>query len=134
MSLATEDGSLYDRLEQRAGLTVQGGSRTVQATHAPAAIARRLELRPHSPVAFIESVSWDGEKKPFHFFQTWLRTDRIRIEVQVTRVPRPQEPPAGTLAAASDEAVHGASESRGSDRSAARAEHTLSRDVSRAVQ
>jgi DNA-binding GntR family transcriptional regulator len=44
-----------------------------------------LGVKSRTPLMFIESVSWDAELQPFHAFQSWLRTDRIRVEVQVTR-------------------------------------------------
>jgi GntR family transcriptional regulator len=85
LSLAKEDGSLYDRLETRAGVTVYGGRRTLEAVHAEARVTEMLGVKPRTPLMFIESVSWDAELQPFHAFQSWLRTDRIRVEVQVTR-------------------------------------------------
>ena len=59
--------------------------RTLDAGNAPAAIARLLDVAPRTPLVFIESVAWDAEGQPFHFFQSWLRTDRIRIEIGVSR-------------------------------------------------
>lgn len=97
LSLNRQDGSLYDRLEQLAGVTVHGGRRTLEAAHAPGSVAQLLEVKPRTPLTFIESVSWDREGRPFHFFQTWLRTDRIRIEVEVVRTQRMPEPPMAAL-------------------------------------
>jgi GntR family transcriptional regulator len=85
LSLADEDGSLYDRLEVRAGVTVHGGRRTLEAVHAESRVTQILGVKPRAPLLFIESVAWDAERRPFHAFQSWLRTDRIRVEVQVTR-------------------------------------------------
>ena len=81
-----EDGSLYDRLEQQTGTTVyERGRRTLEAVHAEARVTEMLGVKSRTPLMFIESVSWDAELQPFHAFQSWLRTDRIRVEVQVTR-------------------------------------------------
>ena len=85
LSLEREDGSLYDRLEEREGVTVYGGRRTLEALSVEQPVADLLEVKPRTPLVFIESVSWDAELRPFHAFQLWLRTDRIRVEVQVTR-------------------------------------------------
>jgi GntR family transcriptional regulator len=96
LSLADEDGSLYDRLEARAGVTVHGGRRTLEAVHAEARVTQILGIKPRAPLLFIESVAWDAERQPFHAFQSWLRTDRIRVEVEVTRkqgVDLPANPP-----------------------------------------
>lgn len=85
LSLSDGDGSLYDRLEQMTGVTVHGGRRTLEAVHAETRVTEMLGVRSRTPLMFIESVSWDAELQPFHAFQSWLRTDRIRVEVQVTR-------------------------------------------------
>ena len=85
LSLVDDDGSLYERLEERAGVTVYGGRRTLEAVHAEQRVTEMLEVKSRSPLTFIESISWDAELQPFHAFQSWLRTDRIRIEVQVVR-------------------------------------------------
>lgn len=81
-------GSLYDLIEEREGLTVHGGRRTLEALAAEQPIADMLEVRPRTPLLFIESTSWDAELRPFHAFQLWLRSDRIPVEVQVTRTQR----------------------------------------------
>ena len=87
LSLKDEGGSLYDRLEEREGLTVYGGRRTLVAAHAEPELAKLLEIGPRTPLIFIESVALSSDLQPFHCFQSWLRTDRIRIEVQVIRSP-----------------------------------------------
>ena len=40
---------------------------------------------PGDPLIFIESVSWDAQMRPFHCYRVWLRTDRMRIEIQVSK-------------------------------------------------
>lgn len=89
LSLRDDDGSLYDRLEERAGMTVAGGRRTIEAVRAETRLVELLEVKPRDAVLFIESVAWDAESRPFHCFQSWVRTDRIRIEVQVIRTHGP---------------------------------------------
>lgn len=80
-----EDASLYEALERERGLVVHGARRVVEAVTAGERLGELLEVAPQAPLAFIESVSWDAEAQPFDCFQTWLRTDRTRIEVQVSR-------------------------------------------------
>jgi GntR family transcriptional regulator len=75
--------SLYERLKRLEGLEVSGGRRVVEAAAAGPKLARLLEVERGDPLAFIESVVWDRELRPFHCFRAWLRTDRIRIEMQV---------------------------------------------------
>jgi GntR family transcriptional regulator len=84
LALRAED-SLYERIEQEHGLSVDGGRRVVEAVAAEARLAELLEVRRATPLVFIESVSWDERMRPFDCYQTWLRTDRTRIEVEVTR-------------------------------------------------
>jgi GntR family transcriptional regulator len=84
MSLDAND-SLYEHLEEKEGLRVFGGRRVVEAVAAKERLARLLEVPPNAPLAYIESVSWDANLQPFDCYQTWLRTDRMRIEVQVER-------------------------------------------------
>jgi GntR family transcriptional regulator len=78
-----EGGSLYDLLERREGLTVFGGQRSVEAVTAGEEVGRLLDAEPDAPLAFIESVSWDRELRPFDCYRAWLRTDRLRIDVAV---------------------------------------------------
>lgn len=84
LELAPED-SLYERLEQEHGLVVHSGRRVVEAVAARDRLATLLEVPRGTPLMFIESVSWDEQMRPFDCYQTWLRTDRTRIEVQVAR-------------------------------------------------
>ena len=92
LGLRAED-SLYERLAQDHGLTVHSGRRVVEAVAAQARLAKLLEVPRATPLVFIESVSWDEEQRPFDCYQTWLRTDRTRIEVQVTRTGNGTVPP-----------------------------------------
>jgi GntR family transcriptional regulator len=57
----------------------------LDAVRAEPGLTEPLGVKPRTPLMFIESVAWDARSQPFHVFQTWLRTDRIRVEVQVTR-------------------------------------------------
>jgi GntR family transcriptional regulator len=76
--------SLYQRLKEEHGLEVAGGRRFMEAVIAGETLGRKLAVAPTAPLVFIESVSWDGEMRPFHCYRSWLRTDRMRVEVQVS--------------------------------------------------
>lgn len=78
-----EGGSLYELLEERAGLVVAGGRRQVEAVKAGVKLGELLEVESSAPLAFIESVSWDETGRPFDCFRAWLRTDRLRIDIDV---------------------------------------------------
>jgi GntR family transcriptional regulator len=79
--------SLYQRLKEREGVEVAGGRRTVEAVRAQERLAELLEVPPGTPLVFIESVSWDRSLQPLDCYQTWLRTDRMRIDIQVAASP-----------------------------------------------
>ena len=93
--------SLYERIKRLDGIEVAGGRRVVEAAAAGPKLARLLEVERGDPLAFIESVLWDREFRPFHCFRTWLRTDRIRIEMQVSS----GRPSPGNLLAGATETV-----------------------------
>lgn len=79
--LATD--SLYRVLEERSGRTVSGGRRTVEAVVARDDLAPLLEVGRDAPLLFVESVSWDANRRPFECYRAWHRADRTKIEVQV---------------------------------------------------
>ena len=76
--------SLYRRLGERAGVEPHGGRRTLEAITADERLAGLLELSPGGAVAYIESVAWDADLRPFDCYRAWLRTDRTRIDIQVS--------------------------------------------------
>jgi GntR family transcriptional regulator len=84
LSLEDADESLYVRLEKCDGVVAAGGRRTLEAVRAEGRLSALLEVEPGSPLAFIESVAWDASGRPFDCYQAWLRTDRMKVEVQVT--------------------------------------------------
>jgi len=82
LAVDNPNASLYGRLRDRAGITPHGGRRTLEAVAAEPWLADLLELKAGAPVAFIESVAWDAELRPFDCYRAWLRTDRTRIDIQ----------------------------------------------------
>lgn len=75
--------SLYDLLAERDGVVVREATRTVEAVRAGRKLASLLETSPSAPLTYIESVSWGGDGVAFDCYRTWLRTDRLRIEIAV---------------------------------------------------
>jgi GntR family transcriptional regulator len=84
LAMGDPNESLYRRLSQREGLDAGGGRRSVQAVAVDDRIAGHLQMEPGAPVALIESVTWDEKLRPFDCYRAWLRTDRIRIDVDVS--------------------------------------------------
>jgi GntR family transcriptional regulator len=78
-----EMGSLYELLETAHGLKPVGGRRVFEALAAPKPVAELLEVKRGAPLVYIESIAWDAALKPFHCYRAWVRTDRMRIEIQV---------------------------------------------------
>jgi GntR family transcriptional regulator len=93
LGLNLESESLYEQLEAKEGLHVFGGRRVVESVSADERLADLLQVAPGSPLACIESVSWGGDLEPFDCYQAWLRTDRMRIEIQVLGVQPGRTPP-----------------------------------------
>jgi GntR family transcriptional regulator len=92
--LVDPNESLYRALAEEDGVTVAGARRVLQATEAGKQLARLLEVKPGTAVAFIESVSWDADMRPFDCYRAWVRTDRLKIDVQVTAPPAHLSPAA----------------------------------------
>jgi GntR family transcriptional regulator len=89
-----EHGSLYELLAHAHGLKPVGGRRVLEALAAPDRVAELLEVKKRAPLVLIESVTWDSSLRPFHCYQAWVRTDRMRIEIQVeSAVSRPNGAP-----------------------------------------
>lgn len=79
--------SLYRRIKERAGVAAAGGRRVLEAVRAQERLAELLEVPVGSPLVFIESMTWDRNLRPFDCYQTWLRTDRMKIDVSVASSP-----------------------------------------------
>jgi GntR family transcriptional regulator len=92
LSLRDRDGSLFDRLREQAGTQVHGGRRIIEATYASDGVADALGVGPSTPLLLIESVSWSSRLEPFHCCRSWLRTDRLTVEIEVGRSPASGEP------------------------------------------
>lgn len=97
LAIQNPNESLYRRLRERAGIVPFGGRRTLEAVAAESWLAELLELNAGAPVAFIESVAWDDEMRPFDCYRAWLRTDRTRIDIQAAG-PRAAETRRATAA------------------------------------
>lgn len=96
-----EQGSLYALLEREHGLKPVGGRRVLEALAAPKQVADLLEVKYGTPLVYIDSVAWDEALKPFHCYRAWVRTDRMRIEIQVVSATgRPDGAPPSLLLSA----------------------------------
>jgi GntR family transcriptional regulator len=94
--------SLYQRLREAHGLEVAGGRRFLEAVPAGKKLARLLQVTPADPLIFIESVSWDSQMRPFHSYRSWLRSDRMRVEIQVSKAGPRESVAAGEIESVPD--------------------------------
>jgi GntR family transcriptional regulator len=81
------DESLYQRLRDEHGVVAAGGRRVVESLPSEELLAKLLEVPPRTPLLFVESVTWNASGQPFDCYQTWLRTDRMKIEIEVVAGP-----------------------------------------------
>jgi GntR family transcriptional regulator len=78
------DESLYQRLADAGAIAVVGGNRSLQAVTAGPKLAKLLEVDAGAALAYIESVTWDETDRPVDCYRAWLRTDRMRLDIQVS--------------------------------------------------
>lgn len=79
--------SLYQRLAEQGGISIAGGRRSLEAVAAGPKLAKLLEVDAGASLAYIESVTWDATDRPVDCYHAWLRTDRMRLEIEVTTEP-----------------------------------------------
>jgi GntR family transcriptional regulator len=79
-----ENQSLYGLLEQKYGVQLRYGQRTVEASVAGAALARSLGISPGDPVLVLRSIVY-GNQRPVEMFVAYHRGDRSRFEVSLSR-------------------------------------------------
>ena len=90
--VADPQGSLYEVLEG-AGYVVAGGRRIVDSVIAGSRFAPLLQIRPWDPLLVVEGVDWNANSEPFNCYRTWIRPDRMKVEVVVTAVSDQSQAP-----------------------------------------
>ena len=83
-SPAVEPRGSLNRVLQNAGYCIFGARRTVEAVPAPARIAKLLEMTSGAPLLLVTSISWKEDGKPFDYYQSWVRTDVVKITVEAS--------------------------------------------------
>jgi GntR family transcriptional regulator len=66
---------------QAAGYVAARARRVIHAASAPPAIAAHLKIAPRTPLLRIRSTTWDKTLEPYDYYETWLRTDIVPLEV-----------------------------------------------------
>lgn len=67
-----------------AGFTTDGARRVIHAMGAPADVAAHLNVPAGHPIMRIRSLSWDQHDHRFDYYETWVITDTVPLEVIVT--------------------------------------------------
>ena len=70
----------------REGFVAYGAQRIIHALGAPHDIAERLGIPEGVPLVRIRSATWDESTVPFDYYETWLRTDVVPLEVTTASV------------------------------------------------
>ncbi len=70
----------------REGFVAYGAQRIIHALGAPADIAELLSVPEGDPLVRIRSATWDQSTVPFDYYETWLRTDVVPLEVATASV------------------------------------------------
>jgi len=84
MSLRNDPrGSLYEALRREHSVGVVAGDRSVDAILAGPRLAELLQVDERAPLLFVEGVDLDQDSRPFDCYRTWLRPDRLKIQVKV---------------------------------------------------
>jgi GntR family transcriptional regulator len=76
-------GSVNSTLRS-AGFLTSGAHRVVEALHAPDRVAEHLQIESDRPVLRVRSLSWDQSDTRFDYYETWVLTDVVPLEVDVT--------------------------------------------------
>jgi GntR family transcriptional regulator len=85
--------SLYRYLEDRWGIQIESGHRSLEAVLATGMLARLLEMDHGGPVLSIESIGRDAGGRVVEYFVASHRADRTRLEMDVVREQRQRPSP-----------------------------------------
>lgn len=79
------DKSLYKVLEQKLGLVIVEGVRTIRAVALKAKEASLLEVKPHSPALLLRSIGFLSDGSALEYFIARHSGDRAEFEVRLVR-------------------------------------------------
>ena len=79
------DGSgSVDSTLRRAGFTTDGAHRIIRSMRAPQHVATQLQIGSEDPVLRVRSSSWNRDGFRFDYYETWVLTDVVPLEVLVS--------------------------------------------------
>lgn len=76
----------FSELLKKAGVFLGGANRTIRAVSVDEVIAEHLEIPNGAFVLHIRSVSWTTDGNRFDIYDTWVRSDVIPLEINVSTV------------------------------------------------
>jgi GntR family transcriptional regulator len=79
------NSSLYETLENKYGLFIVSGRRTVEAVPANEYEAQLLEIEKGAPLILLDSISYLEDGTPIEYYHAVHRGDRTRFEVELVR-------------------------------------------------
>jgi GntR family transcriptional regulator len=66
------------------GYVASGAHRVIHALGAPGRIAELLNVSEGTPMLRIRSTTWDQSQAPFDYYETWLRSDLVPLELNAS--------------------------------------------------
>lgn len=78
-----EGAASLNRTLRQSGWYVQGARRSIFAVAATNDIAQHLQVQPGAPLLLIRSVSWDENGQVFDYYSSWVRSDKVPVEIEV---------------------------------------------------
>ncbi|HEY0247899.1 MAG TPA: GntR family transcriptional regulator [Gryllotalpicola sp.] len=79
--------SLYETLASDYGISIEGGTQTIEATVADEEESRLLRVPLLSPALLIERVTWDQNERRIEFVRSRYRGDRYKFQVDLAGAP-----------------------------------------------
>lgn len=76
-------GSVNDQLRKH-NFLASGAHRVITALSCPTHIAQALDVKSGVPILRVRSLSWDSSDFRFDYYETWVLTDFIPLEVNVS--------------------------------------------------
>lgn len=77
--------SLYAALENKCGLFISSGRRTIEAIPANEYEAQLLDIEKGAPLILLNSISYLEDGTPIEYYRAFHRGDRTRFEVELVR-------------------------------------------------
>ena len=68
---------------RKAGFSTSGARRVVHALGAPASVAEHVGVPEGQPILRVRSLSWDQRDTKFDYYETWVLTDTVPLEINV---------------------------------------------------